>query len=29
MAAGSGKLLADLIAARKPEIDPRRLCYRA
>jgi D-amino-acid dehydrogenase len=28
MAAGSGKLLADLIAGRKPEIDPEGLLYR-
>jgi D-amino-acid dehydrogenase len=28
MASGSGKLLADLVAGRKPDIDPRGLLYR-
>ena len=28
MACGSGKFLADLVAGRKPEIDPQRLVYR-
>jgi D-amino-acid dehydrogenase len=28
MAAGSGKLLADLVAGRKPDIDPEGLRYR-
>jgi D-amino-acid dehydrogenase len=28
MAAGSGKLLADLVAGRRPDIDPAGLVYR-
>jgi D-amino-acid dehydrogenase len=28
MASGSGKLLADLVAGRKPDIDSRGLLYR-
>jgi D-amino-acid dehydrogenase len=28
MACGSGKLLADIVAGRKPEIDPDGLRYR-
>ncbi len=29
MACGSGKFLADLVAGRKPEIDPQGLVYRS
>jgi D-amino-acid dehydrogenase len=28
MACGSGKFLADVVAGRKPEIDPQGLVYR-
>ena len=28
MAAGSGQFLADLVAGRKPEIDPQGLLYK-